>query len=316
VFPDSDNESGSSPPPAPRRRRRSRVERVVTVAILATITAVLLTQVGHKSTDSKTSAGDVVVPAPTRSSAPGVVQGGSGRPPSWPIPTLPHIKGQVASTPVKPSPGQAPKPGVTGAKTVPAKPASPYQPPATSAGQPVRNGTPPAKPSRRAVTRKTSARKTSARKAVIRPNVDWARGRPTATNVSLADYPGSRVTDGSTQTFWASAPDSVPASLTIDLGRQVSSLRTVVLGMPPAPSWRPANWAARTLTVTVLTSQNGSSWSTAVAAHTYSFGNGDGNSRRLSMSRRTARFVRVVITGYGKSTAAAAELSRVEVRQG
>ena len=66
--------------------------------------------------------------------------------------------------------------------------------------------------------------------------------------------------DGNANTYWESANNAFPQSLTVDLG-QNRSVSRVVLKLPPAAAWQ-----TRTQTLSVLGSTNGSASRTVKAS--------------------------------------------------
>lgn len=71
--------------------------------------------------------------------------------------------------------------------------------------------------------------------------------------------PGNTV-DGNANSYWESANNSWPQSLTVDLGNSLA-VKRLVLKLPPSSAW-----GTRTQTIAVLGSTNGSSYSTLAAA--------------------------------------------------
>ncbi|MEU6387798.1 CARDB domain-containing protein [Streptomyces sp. NPDC046939] len=140
----------------------------------------------------------------------------------------------------------------------------------------------------------------TANAAVADENV--ALGRPVTTGGAHDGYPASNVTDGSQATYWEGPAGSFPQWVQIDLGRAVD-VSGVVLKLP-------ASWEARTETVTVQGSADGSAFTTLSAAAKRDFAPGSGNSVSVGVTAET-RYVRVRIsdnTGWN-----AAQLSEVEV---
>ncbi|WP_431910453.1 discoidin domain-containing protein [Micromonospora carbonacea] len=123
------------------------------------------------------------------------------------------------------------------------------------------------------------------------PTGNLAAGRP-ATATSHADvYVAGNTTDGNPNTYWESANNAFPQSLTVDLGtaRPVSRL---VLRLP-----QQAAWQTRTQTFAVLGSTDGATYSTLRASAGYTFNPTTGNFVTVGLPAGDRRFVRLTFTG-------------------
>ncbi len=120
-------------------------------------------------------------------------------------------------------------------------------------------------------------------------NPNLLAGR-TLTETSHADvYAVSRANDGDPNSYWESANNAFPQSLSADLGTQATVSRLVLR--------LPAGWGARTETLSVLTSTDGSSWTTTKASAGYGFDPATGNTVTVSFPGAAARHLRVTFTG-------------------
>jgi hypothetical protein len=118
-----------------------------------------------------------------------------------------------------------------------------------------------------------------------------AAGRP-VTATSQADvYTPANTVDGNANTYWESANNAFPQSLTIDLG-QSRSVSRVVLKLPPAAAWQ-----TRTQTLSVLGSTDGSSYATVKASAGYTFNPSSGNTATITFGAASARYLRLTFTG-------------------
>jgi alpha-1,3-glucanase-like protein/F5/8 type C domain-containing protein len=118
-----------------------------------------------------------------------------------------------------------------------------------------------------------------------------ALNRP-ITATSQADvYTPANTVDGNANTYWESANNAFPQSLTVDLG-QTRSVSRVVLKLPPA-----AAWATRTETLSVLGSTDGSSYSTVKASAGYTLNPANGNAATVSFGATSQRYLRLTFTG-------------------
>ncbi|MFJ9520954.1 discoidin domain-containing protein [Kitasatospora sp. NPDC101801] len=120
-------------------------------------------------------------------------------------------------------------------------------------------------------------------------NTNLLAGR-TLTETSHADvYSVSRANDGDPNSYWESANNAFPQSLGADLGSQTTVSRLVLR--------LPAGWGARTETLSVLTSTDGNTWSTAKASAGYGFDPATGNTVTVAFPAASARHLRVTFTG-------------------
>ncbi|MEU3978988.1 discoidin domain-containing protein [Streptomyces sp. NPDC026672] len=124
------------------------------------------------------------------------------------------------------------------------------------------------------------------------PSRNLAKGRPATATGSQDVYTPGRAVDGDANTYWESANNAFPQSLTVDLG-SAQAVRRVVLKLPPS-----AAWGARTQTVTVQGSTDGSSYSTVAGPQGYRFDPASGNTATVSLPGGTnLRHLRLTVTG-------------------
>jgi hypothetical protein len=103
-----------------------------------------------------------------------------------------------------------------------------------------------------------------------------------------APYTASNVIDGNQATYWESTNNVFPQWLQADLGASLATNRLVLK--------LPANWEARTQTITVQQSTNGSSFTDLVASAGYRFDPATGNTVTITFNSVTTRYVRLNIT--------------------
>ncbi|MGK5523157.1 discoidin domain-containing protein, partial [Micromonospora sp. URMC 107] len=111
--------------------------------------------------------------------------------------------------------------------------------------------------------------------------------------------------DGNANTYWESANNAFPQSLTVDLGTSRTVSR-VVLKLPPSSAWQ-----TRTQTLSVLGSTTGSSFTTLKASAGYTFDPATGNTVTVTLAATSQRYLRLTFTG--NSSWPAGQLSEFEV---
>ena len=92
-----------------------------------------------------------------------------------------------------------------------------------------------------------------------------ALNQPTSASASQGGFPASNAVDGNTSSYWESANNAFPQWLQVDLG-SAKSIGKVMLDLPPSTSW-----GARTQTLSVQGSTDGSTFSTIVPSAGYTF---------------------------------------------
>lgn len=130
-----------------------------------------------------------------------------------------------------------------------------------------------------------------------------AQGK-TITSTTFNDvYRPQNANDGNAATYWESANNAFPQSLTVDLGSS-QSVDRVVLTLP-------SGWEARTETLSVTGSTDNSSYSTLVGSQGVRLDPAAGNTATLNFTAASRRYVRVTVTA--NSAWPAAQLSELEV---
>ncbi|MBB5478513.1 hypothetical protein HNR20_003018 [Micromonospora parathelypteridis] len=123
------------------------------------------------------------------------------------------------------------------------------------------------------------------------PSGNLAAGR-SITETSHSDvYAAPNAVDGNPNTYWESANNAFPQSLTVDLGANRTVSR-VVLKLPPSSAWQ-----TRTQTLSVLGSTNGSTFATLKTSAGYTFNPGSGNTVTVTFTATSQRYLRLTITG-------------------
>lgn len=103
-----------------------------------------------------------------------------------------------------------------------------------------------------------------------------------------APYNAPNAADGNQATYWESTNNVFPQWIQADLGASLATNRLVLK--------LPTNWEARTQTLTVQQSTNGSSFADLVASAGYRFDPASGNTVTITFNSVTTRYVRLLIT--------------------
>ncbi|MGW1878507.1 discoidin domain-containing protein [Streptomyces sp. NPDC001975] len=122
----------------------------------------------------------------------------------------------------------------------------------------------------------------------VTPGTNLAAGKPTSESSHTDVYPSSNVTDGNQGTYWESANNRFPQWVQVDLGSARSASR-VVLQLPAA-------WGARTQTLTLGGSTDGTTFTTLKSSAAYTFDPGAKNSVTLTFPATTQRYFRVTVS--------------------
>ncbi|MFE9835903.1 discoidin domain-containing protein [Streptomyces sp. NPDC005551] len=137
------------------------------------------------------------------------------------------------------------------------------------------------------------------------PARNLAKGRTATASGSQDVYTPGRAVDGDANTYWESSNNAFPQNWTVDLG-STQPVRRVVLKLPPAAAWQ-----ARTQTLSVQGSTDGSSYSTVVASKDYRFDPASGNTVTVTLPGGTnLRHLRLHVTA--NTGWPAAQFSEVE----
>ena len=118
-------------------------------------------------------------------------------------------------------------------------------------------------------------------------------GTLTATNIN----------DGKQATYWESAGTTLPQWVQVDLGAE-ATVDQLVLKVPDG-------WDAKTQTLAVQGSSDGTGFSTAASSKAYTFDPGEDNVVKIKIPATVTRFVRVEVTG--NSDLPAAQVSELEI---
>ncbi|MEU8272173.1 discoidin domain-containing protein, partial [Sphaerisporangium sp. NPDC049002] len=137
------------------------------------------------------------------------------------------------------------------------------------------------------------------------PNTNLARGKATSESGHVQNLGSPNVVDGDANSYWESVNNAFPQWVQVDVGA-AAAVGRVVLKLPPSSAWQ-----ARTQTLSVQGSSNGSSFTTIVGSAGYTFDPSSGNAVTISFAPTSARYVRLSFTA--NTGWPAAQLSEFEV---
>ncbi|WP_078900309.1 CARDB domain-containing protein [Streptomyces sp. SBT349] len=129
-------------------------------------------------------------------------------------------------------------------------------------------------------------------------------GTTASASGSHGSHPATAVTDGDPGTYWEGPANAFPQWLQIDLGSSVD-VEQVTLRLP-------GSWEARTQTIAVQGSADGSAFSTLSPSASRAFSPGSDNTVTIDVVAESVRYVRLSITG--NTGWSAAQISELEVR--
>lgn len=134
-------------------------------------------------------------------------------------------------------------------------------------------------------------------------SVNLAAGRRLTASGSTGAYPPGNGNDGNRATYWESANNALPQWLQADLG-STRRIDRVVLRLPDG-------WPARSQTLKIQASDNGSDFTDLTASKAYTFDAAGGQSATITFDATTTRHVRVLVTA--NTGQPAAQVSELEV---
>ncbi len=118
-----------------------------------------------------------------------------------------------------------------------------------------------------------------------------AAGKATSESGHTQTYASGNAVDGDVNSYWESVDNAFPQWIQVDLGA-ATAISRLVLKLPPSTSW-----GARTQTLSVQGSTNGTTFTTLVNSAGYTFDpNSGGNSVTITFASSSQRYVRLNIT--------------------
>jgi hypothetical protein len=120
------------------------------------------------------------------------------------------------------------------------------------------------------------------------PAGNLALHKPVSATGSQAGFPPGNAVDGNAGSYWESANNAFPQSLTVDLG-STQRVGRVVLKLP-------GGWERRTQTIAVLGSTGGATYTTVSAAAGRTFDPASGNTATIAFPATDQRYLRLTFT--------------------
>ncbi|RKN45399.1 discoidin domain-containing protein [Micromonospora endolithica] len=134
-------------------------------------------------------------------------------------------------------------------------------------------------------------------------STNLALGRTMSASGQSDVYGPGNANDGNAGSYWESPSNAFPQWIQADLAATVNVNRLVLK--------LPAGWEARSQTLTVQGSTNGSTFSTLVGSAAYAFNPAAGNTVTVTVPTAATRYVRLLITG--NTGWPAGQLSELEI---
>ncbi|MFD7438759.1 discoidin domain-containing protein [Streptomyces sp. NPDC059861] len=134
-------------------------------------------------------------------------------------------------------------------------------------------------------------------------SANLAAGKTLKASSHTEVYAAPNANDGNRASYWESANNALPQWIEADLGASVAVNR-VVLKLP-------AGWGARSQTLKIQGSTNGTAYTDLSASQAYTFNTANDNTVTITLDSATTRHVRVLVTA--NSVQPAAQLSELEV---
>jgi hypothetical protein len=129
------------------------------------------------------------------------------------------------------------------------------------------------------------------------PAKNLAVGKTATESSHILDFSVDKAFDGDTASYWEGAANSYPNLVTVDLEKK-AALSSITLKLNPRKIW-----TGRTQTLSVLVSDDGTTFTEAVASADYDFTPLEGGNAVSIPVKAAARYVRVSFTANTEATA-------------
>jgi hypothetical protein len=124
--------------------------------------------------------------------------------------------------------------------------------------------------------------------AAATPNL--AQGKPFSESGHADVYGAANAGDGNRNTYWESTNNAFPQWIQVDLGSG-QSVGRIVMDLPPTTAW-----SARTQTVLIQGSTDGTAYSTLAPSVDYAFDPATGNTASATFTAANVRYVKLTFT--------------------
>lgn len=121
-------------------------------------------------------------------------------------------------------------------------------------------------------------------------NTNLALNKPVTASGYTQTYVPANAVDGNTSSYWESTNNAFPQWFQVDLGSSVSVGR-IVMDLPPSSSW-----GARTQTINIQGSTDGTNYTTLVPSKGYTFDPTTGNTTSVTFTATSVRYVKLTFT--------------------
>jgi hypothetical protein len=122
------------------------------------------------------------------------------------------------------------------------------------------------------------------------PPSNLALNKPVSASGYTQVYVPSNAVDGNTSSYWESIDNAFPQWFQVDLGA-VTSISRIVMDLPPSQAW-----GARTQTLQIQGSTDGSSFTTIVGSRGYLFDPNTGNTATVTFAATSVRYIKLTFT--------------------
>jgi Flp pilus assembly protein TadG len=124
----------------------------------------------------------------------------------------------------------------------------------------------------------------------VSANTNLALNQPATASGTTQNYVPANAVDGNTGTYWESTDNAFPQWFQVDLG-SAKSISRLVMDLPPSTSW-----GARTQTIQIQGSTDGTTYTTLVGATGYTFNPTTGNTATTTFTTANVRYVKLTFT--------------------
>jgi hypothetical protein len=120
------------------------------------------------------------------------------------------------------------------------------------------------------------------------PPSNLALNKATSASGTQSGFPTSNAVDGNTGSYWESTNNAFPQWFQVDLASS-QSISRLVMNLP-------SSWGARTQTILIQGSTDGSNYSTLAGSAGYTFDPNSGNAVTVTFAAASARYVKLTFT--------------------